>query len=1116
VNFLQGYILDQVVRGRVHPEINPHRSEQGGTRSLRFSYANPPLQVMPAHNEELAPLIRGVFLPEEGEIWAKPDLSQQEFRFIVHYAARHNLPMAREAVERYRNDPATDFHQFVSEMVGIERQSAKNTNFAKSFGAGVRKFAQMINKPENEARVLYERYDQELPFVSELSKLCERAARRDGYITLYDGARRHFNNFAPGGRWQKGLGPCADDEAIRRVNDRNHPWYRRQLWRTDTHKAMNALIQGSAARHTKRWMLACWREGIVPLLQMHDSLDCSVWSPKQAEMVARLGCEAVTLEVPMRVDLAYGRNWGDAKHTWEELHAETSPHVESAEGTQREGSKFSNDFDEALAAAAAIPAHEVDWNAALQRDFPRTATATETISTDPPQSPPAPEPPQSTASESRPPKDEKSSTNGRGDFRGFTRRDSYQSGEDEGPTEPDPRGPTPPPQDEYIYIDAQNRLHTKVMKRVWFDAGKRKKSYPTYHWANGAWVKGWPEQVIPFRLPELLATPLDALVLLCEGEMNWLVAAQNGFAATCNPGGAKQWQPELAQYFQGRQRVCIMEDHDADGAHHTGLIIKALRDIVPTLGVVRFPELPPKGDLADYFARGGTKAGLLIRIEEALKAGITPTVALDSISAAEVEIEDFDWVWPDRFALRKIGLIAGLPDEGKGQLISDIIARVTRGAAWPCNEGHAPLGNVILFTAEDDIKDTITPRLMAANADLQHVTIMKMMHEEGVERMFSLVTDLAVLRQKVLEVGGVKMIVIDPISAYLGIDKMDSFRATDVRAILGPLKELAENMELMILGIMHFNKKIDVTNLLLRISDSLAYGAAARHVYGVVNDPDNHRRLFVRGKNNIARAEQKTLAFSFAEREVGISKKTGRPVRAPHIVWQQEPVDITATEALQAAAESKSPSARDSAKRFLTALLSNGPVGSKEVHEAAKENGISKMTLNRAKDELGIDVRKNGPLNDKGEPLGSGTRSDPRRDRSPPNDAPQPLGGTAPTGRVLPEGACEREEYHRGRVGILHRKCNGLLMSRPWYSSSFWEGSKNTNSPSLGFFRQGLGFFLLRGRRCSPKPPLQSKSEPRGGASATVPRGGRGRGDGANLRPAGGGDARPRPAGART
>src|SRR5262249_29655743 len=90
VNFLETYILGHVVRGRVHAEIHPHRSDEGGTRSLRFSYSNPPLQLMPAHDEELAPLIRGVFLPEEGEIWAKPDISQQEFRFIVHYAARHN------------------------------------------------------------------------------------------------------------------------------------------------------------------------------------------------------------------------------------------------------------------------------------------------------------------------------------------------------------------------------------------------------------------------------------------------------------------------------------------------------------------------------------------------------------------------------------------------------------------------------------------------------------------------------------------------------------------------------------------------------------------------------------------------------------------------------------------------------------------------------------------------------------------------------------------------------------------------------------------------------------------------------------------------------------------
>ena len=107
--FLETYILGHAVNGRIHAEIHPHRSDDGGTRSLRFSYSHPPLQQMTAHDEELAPLIRGVFLPEEGEVWAKPDIRQQEFRFIVHYAIKHGLRKAKEAAERYRTDPDTDF-----------------------------------------------------------------------------------------------------------------------------------------------------------------------------------------------------------------------------------------------------------------------------------------------------------------------------------------------------------------------------------------------------------------------------------------------------------------------------------------------------------------------------------------------------------------------------------------------------------------------------------------------------------------------------------------------------------------------------------------------------------------------------------------------------------------------------------------------------------------------------------------------------------------------------------------------------------------------------------------------------------------------------------------------
>jgi len=326
VHFIENHILGHVVNGRVHAEIHPHRSDEGGTRSLRFSYSNPPLQQMPSRDEELAPLIRGVFLPEEGEVWAETDISQQEFRLIVHYAAQYGLAKAKEAVARYRDDPNTDFHALVAEWTGIDRQPAKGANFAKAFGAGVRKFAAMIGNPEGEARAIYAKYDRELPFVGQLSKLCQGIAARQGYIELYDGARRHFELWElPGVAWTKGAGPCSREEAERRLKDPSHPWYG-QSWirRADTHKAMNALIQGSAARHTKLWMHGCWREGIVPLLQMHDALDCSVSSPEQAELVAQLARDAVSLAVPIQVDLKFGRNWGDAKHSWSELN-ETAP-----------------------------------------------------------------------------------------------------------------------------------------------------------------------------------------------------------------------------------------------------------------------------------------------------------------------------------------------------------------------------------------------------------------------------------------------------------------------------------------------------------------------------------------------------------------------------------------------------------------------------------------------------------------------------------------------------------------------------------------------------------------------------------------------------------------------
>jgi hypothetical protein len=339
--------------------------------------------------------------------------------------------------------------------------------------------------------------------------------------------------------------------------------------------------------------------------------------------------------------------------------------------------------------------------------------------------------------------------------------------------------------------------------------------------------------------------------------------------------------------------------------------------------------------------------------------GPQPGAVLESVRASTIEMEAIQWLWPDRFALGKLGLVVGLPDEGKGLLLADLAARVTHGDEWPRDEGRAPQGNVILLSAEDDPRDTVVPRLLAAGADLERVEIVSMIRDASKRRMFSLVTDLQLLRQKIIAVGNVKLVQIDPISAYLGVGKVDSFRSTDVRAVLGPLVDLAAELKVALIGVLHFNKKIDVTNALLRISDSLAFGAAARHCFAVVDDAENKRKLVVRAKNNLA-SRNLGLAFCFGTREVGTDPKTKESIRAPHILWAAHHVDVTASEAMQAASGGKAPTSRDDAKEFLKNFLASGPKPSIEIEEAAEADGISRRTLFRAKRELNIAAKKEG------------------------------------------------------------------------------------------------------------------------------------------------------------
>jgi putative DNA primase/helicase len=194
---------------------------------------------------------------------------------------------------------------------------------------------------------------------------------------------------------------------------------------------------------------------------------------------------------------------------------------------------------------------------------------------------------------------------------------------------------------------------------------------------------------------------------------------------------------------------------------------------------------------------------------------------------------------------------------------------------------------------------------------------------KGDKRMFSLVTDLPKLRKKIEEIGNVALVVIDPLSAYLGRTKqVDTFRTTDVRNVLAPFTDLAAELNVAIIAIMHFNKKVDVTNMLLRVSDSAAFTAAARHLYGVIDDRPNKRKLFVRGKNNVASSEQKTLAYQFGLRMVG-NDADGEEIWAPHILWEPNPVDITPSEAMSSG-NGRLAEARANAKDFLKKKLAGG------------------------------------------------------------------------------------------------------------------------------------------------------------------------------------------------
>ena len=338
--FIEG-LLKYVHKGRIHAEINQIRSEFKGTVTGRFSMSNPNLQQIPAKGL-IGKKMRELFLPEEGHRWGSFDYSQQEPRLVVHYALKNKLPGADILGDAYNKDPATDFHKIVAEMAGITRTTAKTINLGLFYGMGKLKLAAQLNLDKDEARKLFNNYHSKVPFVRNLSQgLQDFGVKTQLIYTLEDRFCR-FNKWEPkdkkwnnkkrmftitrkeGEEWIEKAVPIltreeaekdyhseraksieASDPQLLEFEGRYQPAF--------TYKALNKLIQGSAADTIKKAMVLLFKAGIIPQIQIHDELCISIKNKEEAVKVKNIMENAVRLAVPNKVDYAVGLNWGNIK-----------------------------------------------------------------------------------------------------------------------------------------------------------------------------------------------------------------------------------------------------------------------------------------------------------------------------------------------------------------------------------------------------------------------------------------------------------------------------------------------------------------------------------------------------------------------------------------------------------------------------------------------------------------------------------------------------------------------------------------------------------------------------------------------------------------------------------
>ena len=304
--------IDSILRhehnGRIHTELHSTRRDEGGTVTGRFSSSNPNLQQIPARDKDIKKLIRGLFVPDEGYKWGSFDYSSQEPRLLVHFAASvGSMPrqdLLDDIVHEYNNSDV-DLHQMVADLASITRKEAKAVNLGIMYGMGVGKLADQIDVEPETAKELLSQHRNKVPFVKALAEMASRRAASNGQIRTLLGRKCRFHLWEPR---EFGAGkPLPYDEALKEYSGLNGTGIRRAF----TYKALNRLIQGSAADQTKKAMLDCYNAGHTPMLTVHDELCFNIDGAEQADQIKNLMETGVELKVPSKIDVDIQDDWGE-------------------------------------------------------------------------------------------------------------------------------------------------------------------------------------------------------------------------------------------------------------------------------------------------------------------------------------------------------------------------------------------------------------------------------------------------------------------------------------------------------------------------------------------------------------------------------------------------------------------------------------------------------------------------------------------------------------------------------------------------------------------------------------------------------------------------------------